>query len=49
MAFAATAAREICQALIGLEVVGPAVGIAGVVDRVDPQHQALGPFGFRQA
>ena len=49
MAFAAGLAGQLSQGLEGFEVVGAAVGVAGVVDSIYAQHQLLGAAGLSQA
>ena len=48
-AFAAHLAAQIGVSLKGGEIVGASVGIAGVIDRIHPQHDAIGAAGLRQA
>ena len=49
MALSAGLAGQVRQGLEGAEVIRAAVRVAGVVDRIDPQHQAFGAAGLRQA
>ena len=49
MPLATGLAAQIRQGLKGLEIVRTAVGIPRVVHRIDPQHQAFGAAGLRQA
>ena len=49
LSLAAGTGGEIGEALKGFEVVGAAVGVARVIDRIHPQHQPLGAAGLRQA
>ena len=49
MALSAGLAGQVRQGLEGTEVIRAAVRVAGVIDRIDPEHQPFGAAGLRQA